>query len=258
MVDVVIAADPTVPHEDPNMAAAHAAPLESLGKLLPLFGLLRQPGSVSIHTAPGAASRYEYQTYAALQKVAAYRARGGTGPLLHFSPALCEWADMFLGKCGKRVITVNLRRNYDHHEHRNHNPGIWAEVLSVAATLFGVRFCVVGEAHETGLLPSGLAIIAKERHTSLLEDLALIHRSKAHIGSPSGPAMVATLGSAPYFIPGADMKPHLALYGGALREDSDGDLVYSFASPGQKWSPKPESVPLLVEAIGDLVERAFI
>lgn len=258
-LNVVALADPSRPHEDPNMAAAHRNPWESLGRVLPLFELAGV-ASVEFRTDGRAflpPSAQKYAAYEALQRIALFHRRRGRVPGLRFSHERCAWADMVLGKCGKRVITVNLRQNYDHHEHRNHTPSVWAEAMERAHARWGVKFCVVGDAHEAKWLPHGFVIRAKDRHTSLMDDLALVHRSKAHIGSPSGPAMVATLGTAPYFIPQADMLPHLDKYGGALRVDSDGDMVYSFASPGQKWSSKPESVDLLVNAIGDLVKRAW-
>jgi hypothetical protein len=253
-VDVVLVADSRVQHEDENMRAAHAAPMESLGKLLPLFELVHDLGSVSIHSR-GSPERGQYQTYRAIQTIAKCRAPYA---LLNFSPELCKWADDFLAKCGPRVVTVNLR-TASHHRHRNHDPCTWWAALdSRALESLGLTFLVVGEAHEASERMRGVpgAAFAKDHGTTLLQDLALVHRSKAHIGSPSGPCAVAMLGTAPYFFPASDMGPHLDRYGGAL-ERRGSDFAYSWASPGQRFSAEPESVPLLVGAVRELAKRAF-
>lgn len=267
-VDVLAVADPRVGHADPNMAGAHATPWQSLGKILPLCELA-QVGSFRCFTA-GAAwgdvhvdARHVwppggvYLTYEAFRQIAAYHERHGHPPRLHFSPELCAWADMFLSKCGRKVITVNLRNNIDHHHQRNFRPDVWAEALARAREAFGVSFCVVGETREIRHAMRGLVTFAKDRGTSLLDDMALIHRSAAHVGSTSGPMAVAMLGQAPHYFVNADMKQNLPLYEGTLREDATGDLRFSFASPWQRFSPKPETVDDLVAAIGELVRLAW-
>lgn len=251
--DVVAVADPSVPHADANMADRHSRPMESLGALLPLFELA-PVRSLTVHTK-STGERGSYLTYEACRKIAAYHAKHGHAPQLRFSPALCSWADEFLAQFG-RVVTVNMRQNRSHHYHRNCNPDAWAEAMERCADELGVWFVVVGERGELDRADFGTSVtFAKDRETTLLQDLALIHRSRAHIGSTSGPMAVAMLGTAPYFFVGADAKPHLARYGGALLEDAAGDMAFSWASPGQRFSPQRESVPLLVDAIGDMVRR---
>jgi hypothetical protein len=249
--DVVAVANQSVPHADPNMAERHSRPWESLGALLPLLDLA--PVRSFTVTTKATGERGSYLTYDAIRRIAAYHARHGSTPQLRFSRELCEWADGFLGQFG-RVVTVNMRRNPRDNPHRNCNPDVWAAALERCADELGVWFVVVGAPGEVDRADFGLSVtFAKDHGTTLLQDLALIHRSKAHIGSTSGPMAVAMLGTAPYCFVGADMKPHLARYGGALREDEAGDLVFSFASPGQRFSTQPESVVLLVDAIGRLL-----
>jgi hypothetical protein len=254
--DLIAVADPRAKHADPNMAARHATPWASLGALLPLLDLACGLKALDVHAAPVPSPAGcwpptpRYATYDAIQAIAAYHRRHGRCPRLNFSPALCSWADRFL----EGRITVNLRASPAHHAHRNHAPEVWAKAMECAARELGASFLVVGEAHEVDpiLRERPYVHFAKDYGTTLLQDLALVHRSKAHMGSCSGPMAVAMLGAAPCFFVGADMGPHLKRYGGALREDG-GNLVFSFAAPRQRFSPQRESVGLLVDAIRGLV-----
>lgn len=242
--DVVVSADPGVPHADQNMRERHSRPWESLGALLPLFELA--PVRSLAVSAKSDGRRGEYLTYLACQKIAAHHKRHGRPPRLRFDAAAAD---------PEGAITVNLRRSTTHHGHRNYDPAVWAEALDRAHELHGAHFLVVCEAHEIDprLRGRGYVRFAKDHGTTMLQDLALIHRSRAHIGSTSGPQAVAMLGTAPYFFVGADMKAHLPRYGGALVEDSAGDMGFSWASPRQRFSPQRETVPLLVDAIGRLL-----
>lgn len=220
----VVAAVPPVPHVDRNMAAAHARPWESLSRLLPLLELAPVRSFTVTTEAPK--ERATYRLYDDCKRVAAYHRKHGHPPRLRFPADICKWADERLAG----GVVVNLRANSAFHAHRNANRATWDEALALA----GVPFVEVPSGH------------------GLLCDMALIHRARAFVGSPSGPASIATLGSAPYFVVAADMEPHLARYGGSLRKVGT-DLVFSWASPNQRWSTLPESVPVLVEAIRALV-----
>lgn len=254
-VDVVLVADPLAEHADENMRELHRWPLESVGRLLSLFELVHGLGSVTVTTDPRP-QRGEYQTYMAIRKIAARGARG----LLNFSEARNAKADSILASHGPRVVTVNLRSK-SHHLHRNANHAAWNEAMDICAAACGIVFLVVGESSE---IPDQIperrhVVFAKKAHgTSLIEDMALVHRSAAHVGSPSGPLSVAMLGTAPYFCAASEhVRPHIAKYCGALTERPDGSMAWSFAAPCQEISPEPESAGLLVRAIRKIARMAW-
>lgn len=253
-VDVVLVADARVEHEDENMRERHRQPLESLGRLLPLFELVHGLGSLTVTTEAGH-ERGAYQTYAAMRTIAARWRRG----LLHFPEHRTAKADQTIKSHGPRVMTVNLR-SQTHHLFRNANHAAWLEAMDACAAACGIVFLVVGEADEIpGHSPRAHVVYAKQSHrTSLIEDMALVHRSAAHVGSPSGPLSVAMLGEAPYFCAASEhVRPHLAKYGGAITESDDGTMRCSFASPCQEFCPEPESPKLLARAIRKLARRAW-
>jgi hypothetical protein len=80
-------------------------------------------------------------------------------------------------------------------------------------------------------------LVAKDFHTFIEHDLALINNSHFHMGSPSGPFSMALFGIRPYIMFNFESN-HLKLYKSVI--EKNGYLRFSFANLLQLMTLKEE------------------
>jgi hypothetical protein len=85
-------------------------------------------------------------------------------------------------------------------------------------------------------------IIAKDYHTSIEQELALIQTAVFHMGAPSGLVSMAVFNSKPYLVVKWNIVPHH--YRALVRED--GFLRLCFAHPQQRCAVGVETPELLI------------
>ncbi|MGC3996945.1 MAG: hypothetical protein QM767_05215 [Anaeromyxobacter sp.] len=270
-IDCCLLSDPDDPRSDPIMAALATRDThrQRLFELLPLVQLCPRLGAVHVfdrreeclaHLDARAGSpvwppraaiearRYMY--YDILQAVHRHHQAGRPIPRLCFSEATAAWARRFLAEQapGLVPITVNLRGNRRFHDHRNSDLAAW-RALFVSCEPLPVRFFVTCAAAEVddALRRCTNVVYAKDAHTDVIQDLALIRHSAFHVGASSGPASIPIFDERPYYICNADVLPHLPLYGGALVRSGEAEVRFAWASPLQRLGVVPETPALLIE-----------
>jgi hypothetical protein len=154
---------------------------------------------------------------------------------------LTSWVNQFFLKHaeGKIVVTINLRNNKNHGQNRNSKLDEWYKFFNYCNDRFNVKFiviCSINEVDERWRQCSNV-LVAKDFHTFIEHDLALINNSHFHMGSPSGPFSMAWFGTKPYIMFNFESN-HLKLYKSII--EKDGYLRFSFANPLQLMTLKEE------------------
>jgi hypothetical protein len=141
-------------------------------------------------------------------------------------------------------VTVQTRNNPNFGTHRNIHMESWLGFFDHCRDRYPVKFVVVCSLSEVNdrlrLCPN--VLIAKDFHTSIEQDLALIHEAAIHMGSSSGMATMAEFSDKPYLIVNTDMDPDR--YRDTVREGSF--LRFFFANPMQRFSLGQETKELLI------------
>lgn len=172
--------------------------------------------------------------------------RHGRIPRLACRPYLRSWAHGFYAEHAAPdvPISVQLRKNRVVGPHRNVQIDCWLQFFEHCATQYPARFVVIGSRTEIDARLHGLpnVCVAKDSHTAIEEDLAIVQTAAFHMGAASGPGMVALFGNKPFLMVNADMKP-----------DSCPDLVqedrflrYVYSSPAQRFDTGAETTDLLI------------
>jgi hypothetical protein len=266
-IDLAFIVDPTRTPSDPIMAelVSRETPLALLTAALPVLQLNPQLGAFHVfHRAsdfqdflvqnqeryllwPSRAvlAEQRYMFYDVFRAVHAFHQRHGAIPQVRFSPALRAWTHGFYQRhAGGRVaVTVNLRNNPGFHAHRNSVLPAWKAFFERCQERVPVTFLVTCAASEmdAGLRACPNLVYAKDHHTSVLQDLALIRHAAFHLGAASGPAAMPIFGARPYHIVHCDMAPFVELYGGALVRSGATELRYAFAQGPQTFGTEPET-----------------
>ena len=260
-VDLCLLSDPSRPHADPIMRSRVNAQnhYSHLMSFLPLVELHPQLGSLFIFDTTAAMMTYaaqsgenydlwpsaaalgerKYMYYDIFKMLSEHHRQHGEIPRFKFSPDLSDWTDAFFHQHAASTVpvTVNLRNNPDFHAHRNYSLAAWKEFFERCHETVPVKFIITGAASEVDpslrTLPN--VVFAKDHQTTLLQDLALIHFATFHLGSSSGPTIMAIFGTKPYYIFNCDCLPYLAHYGGAMLQNGAGELQCSFAQKLQSF-----------------------
>ena len=121
----------------------------------------------------------------------------------------------------------------------------WLEFFDHCRDRYPVKFVVVCSLSEVDdrLRQYQNVLIAKDFHTSIEQELALIHEAAIHMGSSSGMATMAEFNAKPYLIVNTDMDPDR--YKGTIREGSF--LRFFFASSFQRFSVGQETAEILIK-----------
>lgn len=266
-VDLCLLSDPSRPHADPIMRSrvnaqnhySHLMSFLPLAELHPRLGslfvfdsapelnayLAKSGGSYTLWPSAAALREQKYMYYDIFKRVKEHHQQHGAIPQFKFNPSLADWADSFFGKHAPRSVpvTVNLRNNPHFHANRNYSLVGWKNFFERCQDTVPVKFIITGAASEVDPSLRSLTnvVFAKDHHTTLLQDLALIHFAAFHLGSSSGPVIMPIFGSKPYHIFNCDALPHVAHYGGALAQNDAGELQFSFAQKLQALSVVPET-----------------
>ena len=183
-----------------------------------------------------------------------YREHGAL-PSLASRPAAKKWAAEFIARHAgsDTAVTVQLRRNPTNPA-RNSDYDAWLSFFAHSAGRYSVRFIVICSAHEIDPRFANLpnVVIAKNQHTTLEQDLALIEGAAIHMGAASGPGTIAQFNRKPYCIFRWNINP--ALFRGVTR---DGHRYrYAFSTELQSWIVEPETRELLIAEFERMWARA--
>jgi hypothetical protein len=172
-------------------------------------------------------------------------------PRLRARPPVADWAKQFLSEhcAGGIPVTVNLRSNPTHCVNRNMDARVWRNFFDQTASRHAATFFLLGAASEDFSLFRGCrnAVVTKDWHTSVEQDLALIEYAGLHIGCCSGPSIHPLfIDDKPTLIVRSDVVPDLPNYHGSMMWDDTGThLLFSFGSPNYRSTARPETVEFL-------------
>jgi len=275
-VDLAIVYDPTNPASaDPVFAATITQDnvLQYIGSLVPLAQVNQNLGSLFVFNSQEQlqnlivdnADRYhvwpsgwkvgtrEYLSPAIFNELlySHYKEHGAI-PYLTCRPHLKDWAEEFLKDHAypQVPVTINIRNNKAWHQNRNSAMDSWIEFMRDSEGKYPVKFIIICARTEIDdrLRDLPNVIIAKDFHTSVEQDMALIHTSAMHMGAGSGPASMAWFNSKPYlmvntvyktgeFFSHPDMVPHV----------ESNIQRFWFAGPMQRISNGPEKAEVLIK-----------
>jgi hypothetical protein len=177
----------------------------------------------------------------------------GYVPRLSCRKLVTDWARWFLHERAwpEIPIAVSLRNNPVNAPHRNSQIDCWLEFFQYCRNRFSVKFIVVCAASEIDKrlrdLPN--VVLAKDFHTSIEQDMALIQMSAGFFAGPSGPYVMAMFNDKPYAVVNWEWMPDPSV---GLVSESDGSLKWVFASAHQRGIAKPDTTPVLIEEFSRL------
>jgi len=173
-----------------------------------------------------------------------FHARHGCLPHLASRAPAQAWAARFIREFSKQKIvgTVQLRRNPSNPS-RDSVYHAWREFFRYCERRYPVTFFVICAPDELDpelrSLPN--VVCAKDHHTRLEQDLALIEAADFHMGASSGPATVAQFNSRPYCIFGWRIDP--AVFTSIRTANHRHHFTFSY--PFQSWIVEHENPALL-------------
>lgn len=175
----------------------------------------------------------------------------GSIPHLTCRKFLLDWAQAFYRKNvhPQVPVTVNVRNNKAFHMHRNLHLEYWLEFFHDCETHYPAKFIVVCARSEIDERLRGCpnVIIAKDHHTSIEEDLALIHTSAIHMGAGSGPASMAWFGDKPYLMVNTVYGPQYFARPEMIQQEGENIQRFWFAGPLQRITGGIETTELLIK-----------
>lgn len=171
-------------------------------------------------------------------------AKNGSLPVMHSRPAAKKWAREFILKHapGKIAATIQLRRN-PANPARNSRHEAWLEFFRHCENRYPVCFIIICAPHEIDPRLRGLpnVVVAKDHHTALEQDLALIEAAAFHMGASSGPSTICQFNDKPYSIFGWLINP--AVFRG-IKTEGHRHRFY-FSTEYQNWIVEHETPELL-------------
>jgi ribosomal protein S28E/S33 len=178
----------------------------------------------------------------------------GRIPRLNCSPFFQRKADDFIfGNAAGRVpVTVNIRNNPVYGSNRNADMDAWISFFHQCNERFPAHFIILCAAAEVDSRLRNLpnVTIAKDKHSTIELDLALIQQAACHMGCSSGPVTVAVFNPKPYFIVKGDFTERQ--YKGSVRV---GDFIrLAFATEHQSFLLGPETAEILMREFEQLWE----
>ena len=179
-----------------------------------------------------------------------YREHGSI-PHLSCRKFLADWATAFLREhVHPRVpVTVNVRNNPVFQTHRNSNMGSWLEFFEHCNSRYPAKFIVVCARAEIDerlrQLPN--VILAKDFHTGVEQDLALIHSSAIHMGAGSGPASMAWFSDKPYLMVNTIYGPQYFAHPEMIKQEEENIQRFWFSNAMQRIAGGVETTELLVK-----------
>jgi hypothetical protein len=175
----------------------------------------------------------------------------GAIPHLSCRPFLVDWAQVFYRRYvyPHVPVTVNIRNNKAFHTHRNLRLECWLEFFHHCETRYPAKFVVICAWAEVDdrLRQCPNVIIAKDYHTGIDQDLALINAAAIHMGADSGPAVMAIFNSKPYLIVNTVVGPHYFSHPEMIQQEGENFLRFWFAGALQRYALGIETTELLIK-----------
>lgn len=207
------------------------------------------------HVWPGGAkfAAKDYLYYEIFNEVL-YQHFKNSGELLPLTcrPVLVDWANRFYQKnVSPRIpVTVNIRNNMAYQIHRNANIEAWVDFFRFCETTYPVVFvviCAFSEIDERLRLCKNV-IIAKDHHTGVEQELALVHTSAMHMGVGSGPMMsMAWFNTKPYLMVNTSYGPTYFKRTDMVVSVEPGIQRFCFANSSQRIVNSKETKEILIE-----------
>lgn len=193
-----------------------------------------------------------YFHYVAMQFLANYYHTYHAIPGLVAPQSLWEWGRDFYRKnvLPQIPVTVNIRNNAGFGQDRNSAIDVWLAFFDYCAGRYPVKFVIICGITEVDPRLRNLpnVIVAKDRHTSLAQDITLVSMAAAHLGTASGPSGITMVDE--YQIPmalfNADCRPNLAHYGNAIVVYEQ-YVHFAFCPPRQRSWFSTETLDLLIQ-----------
>jgi hypothetical protein len=168
-------------------------------------------------------------------------------PYLSCRSVLVDWANSFISQhvLPSVPVVVHLRRNTGSNTQRNSRVECWLEMFKHCEERFPVKFIVICSFQEVDerLRDCSNVIIAKDFHTTVEQDLALIQTSAFYMGGPSGPTTMAVFSEKPYVYINFLNYPEIA----PIVKTGPEGLSLIFANQHQRLVCEPETTQLLIQ-----------
>lgn len=166
-------------------------------------------------------------------------------------PVLTEWARRFYrDHAYPRIpVTVNIRNNKAYQVHRNADIKAWLDFFEDCETRYPVVFvviCAFSEIDER-FRKCGNVILAKDHHTGIEQELALIHTSAIHMGVGSGPVSMAWFDTKPYLMVNTHYGPTYFKNPDMVVQVEPGIQRFCFANSLQRIVTSVETKEILTE-----------
>lgn len=163
---------------------------------------------------------------------------------------LNKWAAKFFedNVYPQTPITINLRNNPIYDVHRNSDFDAWRSFFEYCQSRYPVKFILICNVDEFDVRfrQCSNVIFAKDFHTDISQELALIANSAMHIGAGSGPVSMANFGRKPYLIVNTDLhKNKLFSHPGMVIDLDENFQKLWFAGEDQRFCRSKESANLL-------------
>lgn len=179
----------------------------------------------------------------------AYYNEHGKIPHLSCKPLLVDWARAFYRRVipGRVPVTVNVRKNDRWAAHRNSHIESWLAFFERCQQLYAATFVVTCAASEVDerlrRLPN--VLVAKDHHTGIEQDLALLQTGAFHMGASSGPGCMVMFSAKPYLLVSTDPDLYTHLWKGMT--EKDGFVRFGFSTPLQAISRGREAPDFLMQ-----------
>lgn len=193
----------------------------------------------------------DYLYYEAFDQVFyEYYKKHGSVVQLTCRPFLADWARTFYDEhvYPQVPVTVNIRNNMLFQTHRNASLDAWCEFFKYCECRYPAKFVVVCAWSEIDerLRNCTNVMIAKDYHTGIEQDLALIHTSAIHMGVGSGPMSMAWFDTKPYLMVNTVYGPDHFKHSDMVVEIEPGIQRFCFAGPLQRIFAGVETTELLI------------
>lgn len=266
-IDFCLLSDQSRPHADPIMRSrvhtenhySHLMSFLPVVELNPRLGslfifdsaiklnafLAKAEGIYRFWPTMAAINEKKYMYYDILKMLHSYHQQHSVLPAFRYNEDLTHWVESFMHRHTHAAVpvTVNFRSNPHFHVTRNYNKNSWRTFFERCEGKVPVKFIIICAASEVdeSLRDMTNVVIAKDHHSTLLQDLALIHFAAFHFGSSSGPATLPVFETRPYHNFNSEALPYVHHYGASLFQNSEGNLQFSFARELQALGVVPET-----------------
>jgi len=174
----------------------------------------------------------------------------GSIPHLTCRPFLLEWARAFYEEHVQPCVpvTVNVRNNPVFHTNRNLLLECWLEFFHHCETRYPAKFIIICARAEIDerFRQCANVVIAKDHHTGIEQDLALIYASAIHMGAGSGPVSMAWFTAKPYLMVNTVYGPKYFAHPEMVHQEGEKVQRFWFAGPLQRITEGPETTEVLI------------